>query len=169
MADVLRRNYILPVLHNGETRYPVELEGKPPIPLTDSVHTGSWDNFRHMVWRSVVAYEPQGLSYDVVSLARLADVIFSREADLNEGYGSMQELAEPHLIVLTIPPTLGVTKWTGVTIGTLLDNRQHKGRPTWIYTGLNPNQLFTDLLAPAGPRVADALKPLFTTAAMQRW
>lgn len=165
---VVTQQYIRPALRGEDTAYPVALDAQPPLPLTSSIHAGNWDAFRRMAWRSLVHYEPEGLSYDVVTLSRLIDIDFNREDGTASGYSSLAGLEQIHLLILLVQSATPIHKWTGYVLAHTLDLRRNAGLPYWVFTSLTGTR-FWDLFKQSEPGVVEALKQTFAASQIREW
>lgn len=165
---VITQHYIRPALHHGETAYPTALDAQPPLPLTTSLHHGSWDAFRRMAWRSLVAYEPRGLSHDVLTLERLINIDFARETGASSGYSSLAHVDDAQLLVLIVGVDTPVHKWTGYVLSHVLTRRQHSGLPVWCFTHMVGNRLWA-LFRDSEPHIVENLKQTFDTRNLREW
>ena len=70
--------YIKPPVKEGESSVP---PGGDPWPLTDRLETGDYSSFRRQVWRSLLHYDSQRLSYEYVDGWRLVDMQYGRDEE----------------------------------------------------------------------------------------
>jgi hypothetical protein len=160
--------YIKPSIRSTDLAYPVALDAVPPLPLTTSLHAGNWDTFRTMVWRSLMSYEPDGLSYDVLTLSRLIDIDFSREDGALNGYSSLAYLEDIHLLILLITTSTPCHRWTGHVLAHVMDLRKLSGKPVWVFTSLTGNRLW-ELLRQSEDGVIETLRDTFAPANIRHW
>jgi hypothetical protein len=109
----LSLSYVHPVLRGATAAVPEIYFSKPPLPMATFVavngdpHAGGhWDIFRHQVWRSLLAYEPQGITHDVVFFNRLSDIVTGREQTdddpTSDGHTTLRDLVRLDVLVVII-------------------------------------------------------------------
>lgn len=144
-CDCIRRSltshYVHAMIRGADAAYNPVWDTLPPLGLRTFTARGHFTGFRHAVWRALLAYEPTGLGYDVVTLDRLTEIRMQREVDEDEvpiasGYRSTRELVNLQLLVLVISAHEHPNRLTRSLFGQLLDERAASNRPTWVFTHL---------------------------------
>lgn len=125
----LSTSFILPAIRQRDVELPSSWLGKEPWPLDDRLETGSYADFRSMVWRSLLAHYRVGFTYDYFEVNRLNEISFDRD----EKYKSVRELKDLDLLVLV----KGLGELRNSFISELeayvQSIRQMHGKPTWVY------------------------------------
>lgn len=106
---------------------------KEPWPLTDRKVQGDsgkqYDAFRYGVWRSVLFYFPQRLTYEYFDTHRLVEINFQRDAE----YSSVRQLKDLDLLVLVKGLNEPPNSYSPHILDYTLTLRRMEGRPTWVY------------------------------------
>lgn len=128
---------------------------------------GDWQAFRHTAWRSLLAYEPQGITHDVVFFHRLADIKTGAEqSDTQES--TLRDLVQLDILIVVISAYDIANRLTRSVFGNLLDERTNLARGTWIFTHTTGASLRALLDEPIARRWFPLLTDAHTPAAPVR-
>lgn len=152
--ETITQTFVHPALRRGEHRLPDPWRTKDPWPLKDQlIETGTFDEFRHRAWRSLLHhYHPTELSYDVVEAFRLVEIQFGRDGE----YTSIRDLLDLKLVVLIVGVVDPPNSYGPSLVQTILGLRQMYGRPTWVFAAKKLAKLAIASAA-ANPTTTDAI------------
>ena len=146
LQRVLAQTYIKPPVREADEDCDPEHFAHPPLPLTTHVSTGDYRTWRHRVWRSLLAYEPQGLTYDLLDAYRLTEIQFERDAldradEFEGGYQHIREVEVLGLLLLIVHPHHPDHRTFPRLLARVIQWRRSMSRPTWIFTHLRGGSL----------------------------
>ncbi len=132
----LTTNFVKPRIKSrdpGVTHLPWDSE---PFPWNDVNVFGTYDNFRLMVWRSLLAYEQRILRYDYMDASRLVEIYLSQDPE----YTRVRDLEELDLFILLIGVADLPNKMLPALVFQILTSRFQLARPSWVFTPLKREQ-----------------------------
>ena len=131
--DRAQQTFIKPQIRGRDETLPPEWLAKTPWPLEDRDETGTYDDFRRMVWVSLLPHvATPAFRYDYFDASRLLDIMFER--DTGE-YRAVRELKDLDLLVLLTGWSDPRNEYLPMLIDQVLRLRQQLGHPTWQYHG----------------------------------
>lgn len=152
IRQTLSAGFVHPVLRGQDTDPPSPSEALYARTGT-LVRAGSWDTFRSMAWASLLAYEPQGITHDVVFFHRLADIKTQAEtSDSDPDALTLRDLVRLDILIIVISAYDRANPLTRSVFGNLLAERTESNRATWIFTHVTGGSLRTLLDEPIARR-----------------
>lgn len=130
----LSTSFVHPTLRAGDTDAP-DITRQFPRHGTIA-EGGNWDYFRHSAWQTLLLFEPEGITHDVVFFHRLADIKTGAEQQEDTQEITLRDLVGLDVLVLIISAYDISNKLTRSVLGNLLDERTNRAKATWIFTHL---------------------------------
>lgn len=163
IVQALSTAFVHPILRGQDTTPPTASSDALYARTATLVRAGSWDTFRHTAWASLLAYEPQGITHDVVFFHRFADIkVGAESADHDPDVLTLRDLVRLDILIVVISAHDIANRLTRSVFGNLLTERTNSNRATWVFTHVTGGPLRALLDEPIARRWFDSLADAYS-------
>lgn len=145
---VVSQTYIKPIIRQADTQIATKYAALEPWGLKDRVEVGLYDDFRGMVWQSLLHYYDRRLTYEYFEAWRLTEIQFGRDSE----FESLRDFKDLDLLVLVSGIADPPNSYTLPLVKYVTELRKMHGKPTWVYARAKaPLERVPTSLEPAPP------------------